>query len=348
VLEDQLRTIALTLLKFTVFTAHAYLFGLIFVLLFVLRPAFSGLPEGWEKGRKRLALRLEGLVRASLVASLVGTTLLLLLQSALVSELGTGEVTGDSFLSVLEARYGQWLALRVPLLAALTILLVGRVKEWALAGVRKDESSGPSMIWWLAWGALSLGLLLTSSMSGHATVATPHWLSITNDLVHLASGSVWFAGVVVLATVLPDGWIGKEKVDRLDLLAPVVSRFSKLALASIVIVTATGTLNSFLHVGKLADFWNESYGRALALKIFLFLGILALGAVNHFYVRDKLQKAREEREPTGAQRLFRRTIGLEIAIALSIMMLTGLLVGLARTKPIEPETRAGTALSVDE
>ena len=347
-LEDQLRTIALTLLKFTVFTAHAYLFGLIFVLLFVLRPAFSGLPEGWEKGRKRLALRLEGLVRASLVASLVGTTLLVLLQSALVSELGTGEVTGDSFLAVLEARYGQWLALRVPLLAALAILLVGRVKEWALAGVKKDESSGPSMIWWVAWGALSLGLLLTSTMSGHATVATPQWLSITNDLVHLASGSIWFAGVVVLATVLPDGWIGKEKVDRLDLLEPVVSRFSKLALVSIAIVTVTGTLNSFLHVGKLADFWNESYGRALGLKILLFLGILALGAVNHFYVRDKLQKAREEREPTGAQRLFRRTIGLEIAIALSIMMLTGLLVGLARTKPIEPETGTGTAVSRTE
>ena len=152
-LEDQLRTIALTLLKFTVFSAHAYLFGLVFVLLYVLRPAFRGLPEGgWERGRKRLALRLEGFVRASLVASLVGTTLLLLLQSALVSELDTGEVTGDSIMSVLEARYGQWLALRIPLLAALAILLVGRVKEWALEGLDEDKDpSGPSTIWWLAW-----------------------------------------------------------------------------------------------------------------------------------------------------------------------------------------------------
>ena len=127
-----------------------------------------------------------------------------------------------------------------------------------------------------------------------------------------------------------------------------MSRFSKLALVSIGIVTITGTLNSFLHVGKLADFWNESYGRTLALKILLFLGVLALGAVNHFYVRDKLEAAREKREPTDSQRLFRRTIGIEIAIALSIMMLTGLLVGLARTKPIEPETRPGTAASVTE
>jgi copper transport protein len=346
-LEDQIRTIALTLLKFTVFAAHAYLFGLVLVLLYVLRPAFAGLPEAWERGRKRLGLRLEGFVRASLIASLVGTTLLLLLQSALVSELDTGEVTGDSVMSVLEARYGQWLALRIPLLAALAILLVGRVREWALGGLDDEDSTGPSTIWWVAWASLSLGLLLTSSMSSHASVATPTWLSIINDLVHLASGSVWFAGVVVLATILPDGWIGKDRVDRLDLLSPVVLRFSKLALVSIAVVTVTGTLNSFLHVGKLADFWNESYGRALALKIFFFLGILALGAVNHFYVSEKLEKARATREPSGSQQLFRRTIGTELAIALSIMMLTGLLVGLARTKPIEPDNSRTAAVTLN-
>ena len=344
-LEDQLRTIALTLLKFSVFAAHAYLFGLIFVLLFVLRPTFNGLSGDWDRGRRRLALRLEGFVRASLVASLVGTALLLLLQSALVSELSTGEVTGDSIMSVLEARYGQWLAVRVPLLAALAILLVGRVREWALQ-VHDERKPGPSMIWWLAWGLLSLALLLTSSMSGHATVASPTWLSVTNDLIHLASGSVWFAGVVLLATVLPDGWIGRERVDRLDLLSPVVLRFSKVALVSVTIVAITGTLNSFLHVDKLADFWEESYGRALGLKIILFVGILALGGINHYYVRNKLERARAEREPSGSQRLFRKTIGTELAIALSIMLLTGLLVGLARTKPIDPvETNDTAAVS---
>jgi putative copper export protein len=180
-------------------------------------------------------------------------------------------------------------------------------------------------------------------MSGHATVASPKWLSVTNDLIHLASGSVWFAGVVLLATVLPDGWIGREKVDRLDLLSPVVLRFSKVALVSVTIVAITGTLNSFLHVDKLADFWEESYGRALGLKIILFAGILALGGINHFYVREKLETAKAAREPSGSQRLFRKTIGTELAIALSIMLLTGLLVGLARTKPIDPVETNDTA-----
>jgi putative copper resistance protein D len=86
---------------------------------------------------------------------------------------------------------------------------------------------------------------------------------------------------------------------------------------------------------KLSDFWEESYGRAIALKIVLFVGILALGGINHYFVRDRLERARESGEPSDTQRLFRKTIGTELAIALSIMLLTGLLVGLARTKPIE-------------
>ncbi|MGH2755619.1 MAG: copper resistance D family protein [Actinomycetota bacterium] len=337
-LEEQLRTIAYTLLRFTVFSAHAYIFGLILVLVFVLRPTFASLPEEWGRGRRRLALRLEGFVRASLIASVVGTALIILLQSALTSELTTGEVSSDSLISVLETRFGQWQALRLPLLAALGILLVGRVKEWALAGTSNEGgSSAPSLVWWTGWGVLSLALLATSTFSGHAAVVTPGWLAATNDLLHQAAASVWFAGVVVLGTVLPDGWMGRDRVDRLDLLAPVVTRFSKVALVSITLVALTGTLNSFLHVEKIADFWEASYGRSLGLKILLFLGILALGGVNHYFVRGKLAAARETRSPSGSQRLFRRTIGIELAIALSIMLLTGLLVGLARTKPIETE-----------
>jgi copper transport protein len=344
--EDTLRNIAGTLLRFSAFSAHALLFGLIAILILVLRPSFAGLDsEEWATGRRRLAARLEALVRACLVGSALATALILLLQSALISELGTGEVEADSFLSVLETSFGQWLALRFPVLAGLAVLLIGRIRNGALLGAGDDERA-PGAVWWIVWAALSGLLLATSTFSGHSAVAVPRTGAIVNDIIHLASGAVWFTGVIVLAIVLPDGWLGKAKVDRLQLLSPAVTRFSQVAVVAITVVAITGTVNSFLHVGSFSDFWEESYAQTLGLKIGLFFGILALGGINHFVLKRQLEKARDQREPTGAQSTFRKIIAAELVIAVTLMAMTGLLVGLSRTKqgadlPV-PET--GTAV----
>jgi len=339
--EDELRNIALTLLRFGAFTSHALLFGLIPILVLVLRPSFAALDASeWKRGRARLARRLEGLLRSALIGSVVTTLLIVLLQSALISELDEGEVSSDSFLSVLETTFGQWLALRIPLAIALAVLLVGRVRQWshrlpddrATGDQRSREERGPGLVWWSSWGLLSLALLATTTFTGHAAVATPRLVAIVNDVVHLATGAAWFAGVVVLAVVLPDGWIGRDKVDRVQLLAPAVARFSRVAFVSITIVAITGTVNSLLHVGNLDDLWDTTYGQALALKIGLFLAILALGGINHYFIRNELERARAERTDTSARRTFRKTIAAELIVALALMVMTGLLTGLARTK----------------
>jgi copper transport protein len=334
--EDNFRNVTFTLLRFSAFATHALLFGLIPILILVLRPSFKGLDSAeWAQGRLRFGSRLEGIVRACLWGSFASTVLILLVQSALVSEFDTGSVTGDSVLSVLETTFGQWIGLRIPLVAGLAVLLVGRVKEWALAGVEAD-AKGPSPVWWIAWGLLSAALLATSTFSGHATVATPRTLSLANDVLHLLSGATWFTGIVILAVALPDGWVGKGGVDRMRLLSPAVTRFSKVALISITIVTVTGTLNSFLHLGKIKDFWETSYGQTLAVKILVFLVILGLGAVNHLVLRHRLEAARREGGTADAPRAsFRKAIAIELVIALLIMTLTGLLTGLGRTKEVQ-------------
>lgn len=334
--EDNFRNVTFTLLRFSAFTTHALLFGLIPILVLVLRPSFKGLDSAeWAKGRLRFGARLEGIVGACLWGSFASTILILLVQSALVSEFEAGSVTGDSVLAVLETTFGQWIGLRVPLVAGLAVLLVGKVKEWALAGV-DGRQKGPSTVWWVAWGVLSAGLLATSTFSGHATVGTPRTLSLANDFVHLLSGATWFTGIVILAVGLPDGWVGKGDVDRMLLLAPAVTRFSKVALVSITIVTITGSLNSFLHLGRLKDFWETSYGQTLGVKILVFLVILVLGALNHFVLRHKLEKARREgRDAKGPRRSFRKAIAIELALAIVIMTLTAFLTGLGRTKQVE-------------
>lgn len=330
--EDLFRNIAFPLLRFGVFAAHAMICGSVVILLLVLRPAVASLKEEvWEPGRKAMGRRLEGLVKAALIASALFTGLVLLLQAALVSELGTGEVHAGSFAAVLETTFGRWNALRLPLLAALAVLLLGRVKVWGLGGIH--DSKSPSRAWWVAWLGLAIALMGTSTFSGHALVATPRWVSVANDLMHLVSGAVWFAGIMILGAVVPDGWRRSPGGPRISLLAPVIANFSHVAMISIGIVFVTGTLNSFLHVGAVNDLWDTSYGQALSVKLVLFAAILGLGAFNHFRMRDRLLAAAATGTENQAN-IVRRTVAAEVAVALAIMAATGVLTYLSRTKEV--------------
>ena len=78
---------------------------------------------------------------------------------------------------------------------------------------------------------------------------------------------------------------------------------------------------------------GSGYGRLLLSKIVIFVGILVLGAINHFYVRRRLAKAAAEQTPSTVHRVFKKTIAIELMLALLILGLTSILVGSARTRP---------------
>ena len=335
--EDTLREIAFTIVRFFTFSAHAVLFGLPVILLVVLRPAFAPLGTEWDTGRKRLALRLEGAARAAMLTSAVGTVVGLLLQAIIVSSLRETDLTGSAFEAVFGTTFGQWYMLRGPLLAGLYVLLIGQVARWALDPTRRNG------VWWSAWIGLSLVLIATSSFTGHAAVANPRSLGIANDIVHLMAGSVWFAGIVLLAVFLPDGWRGVDAQERLKLLAPTVVRFSLVALTTITIVALTGSLNSFLNIAAFDDLWTSAYGRSLSLKLLLFGGILTMGAVNHFVLRHRLEAARDAGTSTSAHATFRKTIAVELVIGVGIMATTGILTGQAKTRNEGVETTSGVS-----
>lgn len=340
-MEDALRSVAFPLARFSAFAANALLFGLVPVIVLVLRPGFSSLtgPE-WDRGRRRIEVRLEGFVQAALWGAATATVVAIVLQAVLISEFATGgDVSRQSLFSVFETTFGQWYGLRLPLLVALAVLLSGRLRAWALAG-SGDARSAPGAPWWFAWTVLAAALLSTSSFSGHAAVATPRALSLMNDIAHLMAGATWFTGIVVLAVVLPDGWRGSDPAHRLDLMRAVVVRFSNLALVSISIVLLTGILNSFLHVGSLGDLTETSYGLALVGKVLLFGLVLVLGGINHLVVRRRLERGEEDVSATPA--LFRRVIAAELAVAVAIMATTGLLTGLSRTRQnVSPSEQQG-------
>jgi putative copper export protein len=327
VFDETLTNIAEALLRFSSFAAHAILFGLIPISLLVLRPTFAAVEESvWGSGRARVAGRIGALVNAMLVAAGAAAVLSLTVKAILIANVQRSDLTAESFRAVADSSFGQWYLVRLPVLVVLAIVLVGRVRTVLLS------PRGPSRSWWLAWGALALLLLATTTFAGHSSVAQPRGVALVNDIVHLAAGSTWFTGIVILAIVLPDAWIAKQPVERLEVLAPTVLRFSKVALVSISIVGVTGGINSLLHVGELNDMTSTSYGEALTIKLILFAVVLAMGGINHYILRARLERALGSKEPTSAQKIFRRTIAIELAMALGLMGITGVLVGLPRTK----------------
>ncbi len=340
VFEEALQNVAFGLVRIGSFVANAILFGLPVVLLLVLRPALAAgssslagdASEGSAAVRRRLASRLEGFVQAALWAAAVGAGLTIVLQAVVAPGIEARALDARSLAEVVETSFGRWFLLRFPLLAALAVLLVGRVRRSATAAVGETEERGPNGLWWGAWAALGLALLSTSSFSGHAAVSSPLALALLNDVLHLASGATWFTGVVVLAAVLPKSLRALDASDRVAILAPVVMRFSAVALVSISVVALTGTFNSFFNVEAPDDLIGSGYGRLLTAKILLFVGVLVFGGINHFYVRRRLENAREQGS-IGARRLFRKTIAIELALALLLISVTGILVGSARTRP---------------
>ena len=326
-----MREVSLVLVRFSVFASAGLLFGLVPVSLLVLRPAFAGLSsEGWAEGRARVASRLERLVRAALLATAVATAIGLLLQAILVSEFLPGDIGSSSFSSVFGSTFGRWHLLRFPVLAGLAVLLIGRVQGSLLAGTG-DSARSPAPAWWVLWGLFAFVLLATSTLSGHAAVARPRGVAVVNDVVHLIAGSTWFAGIVVVGAVLPDAW-SRDNGDRaLDLLAPAVVRFSLVALVAIFVLAATGVVNGFLNIATINDLYDSGYGRSLALKVLLFLGIVTSGGVNHFFLRDRMRRGALV-DAVRARRLFRKTIAAELAIGMLLFGMTAILVGQARTR----------------
>ena len=347
-IEEDLLRVSFTLVRFGAFVANALIFGAIPLFLLVLRPGFRALgPEAWRVGRLDLAARIQGLVRASLVASMVATVLALLLQTALVATLAGGNLQVGALETVLDTNFGIWNLLRIPVLAALGVLLLNRLQQVSLSGMGEGETSAGSL-WWGLWGALALTLLATWSFSGHASVSSPVGLAVINDILHLVAGATWFAGIIVLAIALPDVWQGRTMSERTRLLSEVVSRFSRMALIAIAVVAATGTINSFLNMESPGDLIDSGYGRMVVVKIGLFLAVVALGSINHLYVRKRLAAASADDAVKDPYGLFRKTIAIELVAGLLLMGSTGLLVGLPRTRKTPPPQTAPAVTFVPE
>jgi copper transport protein len=164
--------------------------------------------------------------------------------------------------------------------------------------------------------------LVVPGASGHAAQTSPRGVAVALDALHLLAGSLWIGGLIGLVIL----WLSTKALHRIGVLSYVVPRFSRVALGSVLLLIASGTWASILHLPTLATLWDTSYGKALVAKIVLLLGAMLLAPINLLRTKPRLEAA--ERRPdlaAGAAVLLRRLVQGEIAFVVAAIFFAALL-----------------------
>ena len=169
-----------------------------------------------------------------------------------------------------------------------------------------------------AAAGLALTAVVVGAMSGHAVAISP-WITMPAKIVHLGAASVWVGGLLLLVLAPDDPEDGSGAWN----FGALVRGVSGAALLSVVLIAASGIIQTALFVGDLSAYWGTPYGRGVLAKWAGLLVLIGFGAFHRFRTIPKLETA------AGARGL-RRTVRLETIVVLAVVMLAA---WLARVPP---------------
>lgn len=285
--------------------------GIAAAALFFRAIGLFGSDDASAGGRRRM-----GLAALAALVALVATVLEPFFQSQFPAA-GTSKSSFEDALSALPSAW--WL--RAPGLIVSALLALGLLR------VRLGRPAARVVAW--VGGAAGLIAILGLALTTH-TAARSSWrlAAIASVTVHEWGAALWAGGLVCLAISLPtrtqDGWADGA-----------IRTFSKLALASVVVLGAAGLVNAGLIFPSVASVWQSDFGRVLIAKSIILLPALGLAARHRLAIRRGAAKLGQALRPT---------IRVESAFAV-LVVLGGVI--LALVAPPVNKTAGGTATSVD-
>ena len=167
---------------------------------------------------------------------------------------------------------------------------------WALLLAQRTGLA--AVLAFLAVGAGGLG--------GHPASYTPP-LSLPASVAHVAAAAVWVGGLALLVT--ERGSVTYHLSAR---------RVSSAALLAVLVVAATGILQTFTMVGSPSLLLGSGFGLAVLAKIAGFAGLIAFGAYHRFRLVPALGSSE------GAVRLS-GSVRYELALAACVLAVAALL-----------------------
>jgi copper transport protein len=148
------------------------------------------------------------------------------------------------------------------------------------------------------------------------------------DTVHLVFVSAWVGGLVVLVRGLRR-WTEDEQ-------AALLPGWSRLAFWSVVLLVGTGVFASIREVGELGALFSTKYGLLLVAKytlvgLMLLFALVGRAYVRSHYTRPVAAAAIETSTPPEAPAEddvagLRRSVGIEAALAVVVLVVTAFLV----------------------
>jgi putative copper resistance protein D len=174
------------------------------------------------------------------------------------------------------------------------------------------------------WPTVSLGLamlggavaLATLAWTGHGAMdegARRNWHFIS-DFLHLWAAGGWIGALVAFALLL------RQAEPRLAVLARTLAGFATAGAVIVAVISVTGVANYLFIVGpNVAGLLDSTYGQLLALKLSLFLAMLGFAALNRFHLGPLLEQARQTGEHRIAMSALRRSMLLELGVAVIIL-----------------------------
>ena len=326
--------------RFVWYAALLGVIGLVVMRRFVWTPAIRAAGLGDSDAAVRFRRRFDRMLPwawAVLLASWLGR---LVFQAASISGLGlAGSLRAAVLGDVLRTGFGRsWLAgLGFTLLAAPPV--AGLTRRAGLFRARPQT-------WLSLLAAAAAGLALAAASTGHARTEGHPSLGVPSVAVHLLAVSVWVGGLAALVIVGAGAWSAVPREARNSLVGQLVPRFSRVALAAVAVLVATGTVNAVLDLAGLSDLWRTTYGKVLSAKIALLVVALAFGAWHLRVSPRRLAVA----DPAGAaSRAFRRSTAAELVVLAAVVAFASGLVALVPGRslalqargPVNQEQRAG-------
>ena len=213
--------------------------------------------------------------------------------SPLLREPRIGRATtllGWAALFILGAQHLAWTVSVVPAGAGFAGVTAALGSSTGVAGLSRLVLVLVALVALPGHGRAAAGLALTAvvvgAMSGHAAAISP-WITMPAKMVHLGAASVWFGGLLllVLAPDGPDDGSGAWNFGAL------VRAVSGAALLSVVLIAASGIIQSTRFVGDLSAYWGTPYGRGVLAKWAGLLVLIGFGAFHRFRAIPKLESA---------------------------------------------------------
>ena len=207
------------------------------------------------------------------------------------------------------------------------------VAGWVALWVDRPEREHRSIAELTAGCGAALGaaaVLLIPGTAGHAAQTPPRGLTLGFDWLHLATGSIWFGGLIGLLVL----WRNLPARQRVSGLGVVVARFSNVALASVALLGASGVGEAVDHLPALNALWGTGYGVAILVKIGLLGGAVLLASGNLLRSKPGLVAARERPEVgRPAAVLLRRLLTGEVIVVAGVVFAASVLSSLAPPPP---------------